>query len=131
MNEVVTTTVPAGHHWPGEPGQELADRSGGAGLSPFKGSTINPDAVQNDGDLAGNGNLCLLYAGFPGARYDYRDWVDKHGQKYDLPLMTRDAGRSNRGSPPAHLPRVEIVVDIDDKTCQCCQGELHRIAISA
>jgi hypothetical protein len=29
MNEVVTTTVPAGHHWPGEPGQELADRSGG------------------------------------------------------------------------------------------------------
>lgn len=23
--------------------------------------------------------------GFPGARYDYRDWVDKHGQRYDLP----------------------------------------------
>jgi transposase len=27
---------------------------------------------------------------------------------------------------PAHLPRIEIVVDIDDKTCRC-QGELHRI----
>src|SRR5882757_159850 len=35
--------------------------------------------------------------------------------------------RSNRGALPAHLPRVEIVVDIDDKTCPCCQGELHRI----
>src|SRR3954449_32616 len=35
--------------------------------------------------------------------------------------------RINRGALPAHLPRVEIVVDIDDKTCPCCQGELHRI----
>src|SRR6202022_2539522 len=35
--------------------------------------------------------------------------------------------RTNRGSLPAHLPRVEIVVDIDNKTCPCCQGELHRI----
>ena len=33
----------------------------------------------------------------------------------------------NRGALPAHLPRIEIVVDIDDKTCPCCQGELHRI----
>src|SRR5881227_2600897 len=35
--------------------------------------------------------------------------------------------RSNRGSLPAHLPRIEIVVDLEDKTCPCCQGELHRI----
>src|SRR4051812_32952629 len=35
--------------------------------------------------------------------------------------------RSNRGALPAHLPRIEIVVDIDDRTCPCCQGELHRI----
>jgi transposase len=35
--------------------------------------------------------------------------------------------RINRGALPAHLPRIEIVVDIDDKTCRCCQGELHRI----
>jgi len=25
MNEVVSTTVSAGHHWPGEPDQELVD----------------------------------------------------------------------------------------------------------
>jgi len=35
--------------------------------------------------------------------------------------------RINRGALPAHLPRIEIVVDIDNKTCPCCQGELHRI----
>jgi transposase len=35
--------------------------------------------------------------------------------------------RSNRGSLPAHLPRVELLVDIDDKTCPCCQRELHCI----
>jgi transposase len=35
--------------------------------------------------------------------------------------------RANRGSLPAHLPRVETVVDIEDKTCPCCQGALHQI----
>jgi transposase len=35
--------------------------------------------------------------------------------------------RINRGALPTLLPRIEVVVDIDDKTCPCCQGELHRI----
>jgi transposase len=35
--------------------------------------------------------------------------------------------RINRGALPAHLPRIEIVVDLGDRTCPCCQGELHRI----
>jgi hypothetical protein len=35
--------------------------------------------------------------------------------------------RSNRGALPGHLPQIEIVVDIDNKTCPCCQDELHRI----
>ena len=35
--------------------------------------------------------------------------------------------RANRGRLPAHLPRVEQVIDIDDKTCPCCAGALHRI----
>ena len=37
------------------------------------------------------------------------------------------ARRTNRGSLPAHLPRIEIVVDIDDKACPCCASMLHRI----
>src|ERR1700753_3792297 len=35
--------------------------------------------------------------------------------------------RINGAALPAHLPRIEIVVDINNKTCPCCQGELHRI----
>jgi transposase len=27
------------------------------------------------------------------------------------------------------LPRIEMVVDIDDKTCRCCKGELHQIGV--
>jgi len=35
--------------------------------------------------------------------------------------------RGNRGALPAHLPRIEVVVDIEDKACPCCKVELHRI----
>ena len=35
--------------------------------------------------------------------------------------------QTNRGSLPAHLPRLERLVDIADRTCPCCQGRLHRI----
>jgi transposase len=35
--------------------------------------------------------------------------------------------RANRGALPAHLPRIETIVDIESKTCPCCCGELHRI----
>lgn len=33
--------------------------------------------------------------------------------------------RANRGSLPSHLPRIEQVVDIQDKVCPCCNGMLH------
>jgi transposase len=35
--------------------------------------------------------------------------------------------RMNRGSLPAHLPRIELVVDIDKHMCPCCGNALHRI----
>src|SRR5258708_6676113 len=37
--------------------------------------------------------------------------------------------RINRGALPAHLPRIETVVDIDVKTCPCCQRELHPLLL--
>jgi transposase len=33
----------------------------------------------------------------------------------------------NRGALPAHLPRIETVVDIADPTCPCCAGKMHKI----
>lgn len=35
--------------------------------------------------------------------------------------------RANRGALPAHLPRIETIVDFESKACPCCRGELHRI----
>jgi transposase len=35
--------------------------------------------------------------------------------------------RMNRGSLPPHLPRIEMVIDIEDHSCPCCRNALHRI----
>jgi transposase len=35
--------------------------------------------------------------------------------------------RTNRGALPGRLPRIETIVDIEDKTCPCCKGLLHCI----
>lgn len=35
--------------------------------------------------------------------------------------------KTNRGSLPAHLERVEQVVDVESKACPCCGGTLHQI----
>src|ERR671927_1155625 len=37
------------------------------------------------------------------------------------------ARRRNLGALPAHLPRVEVLVDVEDKSCPCCGGALHVI----
>lgn len=35
--------------------------------------------------------------------------------------------RTNWGSLPVHLPRIDVIVDIDDHACPCCRNDLHRI----
>ena len=39
----------------------------------------------------------------------------------------RTKRRVNRGSLPAHLPRVETLVDVASTICPCCSGPLHCI----
>ena len=43
------------------------------------------------------------------------------------PASRAQRGPAKRGDLPAHLARVEIVVDIEDKSCPCCGGALHVI----
>ena len=40
---------------------------------------------------------------------------------------TARARNANRGSLPAHLERIEQIVDVEDKSCPCCGGALHAI----
>src|ERR671911_381868 len=35
--------------------------------------------------------------------------------------------RRNLGALPAHLPRVEVLADLEDQSCPCCGGALHAI----
>ena len=39
----------------------------------------------------------------------------------------RQPPQRNRGALPPHLPRVEVVVDVEDKRCPCCRGAMHVI----
>jgi transposase len=39
----------------------------------------------------------------------------------------RKPPQRNRGALPAHLPRVEIVIDIEDQRCPCCRSPMHVI----
>src|SRR3712207_2924282 len=45
----------------------------------------------------------------------------------DAPRPPRSR-RRNLGALPAHLPRVEVLVDLADQSCPCCGGSLHVIA---
>lgn len=38
-----------------------------------------------------------------------------------------EAPSRNHGALPAHLPRYEIVVDVEDRACPCCGQALHAI----
>jgi transposase len=38
-----------------------------------------------------------------------------------------EPAQRNRGALPVHLPRVELVVDVEDRACPCCGGTLHQI----
>jgi transposase len=48
------------------------------------------------------------------------------GEVAEKPRRKPRANR-NHGALPAHLPRYEVVIDIEDKQCPCCGGGLHII----
>jgi transposase len=35
--------------------------------------------------------------------------------------------KRNRGALPTHLPRIAVIVDVEDKACPCCGGTIHVI----
>jgi transposase len=52
-------------------------------------------------------------------------------EQFPAERATRGKRRMNRGSLPPHLPRIETIVDTDDKACPCCGNALHRIGEDA
>jgi transposase len=45
----------------------------------------------------------------------------------DTPPRPPRSRRRNLGALPAHLPRVEVLLDVEDKGCPCCGGAMHVI----
>jgi hypothetical protein len=62
----------------------------------------------------------------PRSRIWILDEVIRHAKaKGDVWFATHaEVAQQNRRLP---LPRIEIVVEISDKSCHCCKGELHQI----
>src|SRR5258707_4448480 len=79
-------------------------------LRAYQRRTLAADALIAGSYLAGTNTRRVrgaLFAPFGGARASKR--------------------RANRGSLPSHLPRVEMMVDVQDQSCPCCRGALHVI----
>lgn len=55
------------------------------------------------------------------------DQESKEPETVAEPKPARKPAKRNRGALPAHLPRVEVVVEPDDKACPCCGGTMHVI----
>jgi transposase len=55
--------------------------------------------------------------------------IEAQQEKTDPALRRARAAtrRAERGSLPAHLPRVEIVIEPEDMTCPCCGGAMQVI----
>jgi transposase len=51
------------------------------------------------------------------------------GGSSDAPRPPRSR-RRNLGALPAQLPRLEVLVDVEDESCPCCGGALHVIGES-
>ena len=75
----------------------LADlESGSIALKDFKSAELFSLLLQNtmegffaDPIYGGNRDMAgWKLVGFPGARYDYRDWVERHNEPYPLPPVS-------------------------------------------
>lgn len=51
----------------------------------------------------------------------------EHAKEKASPARASRPRKSNRGRLPAHLERIERVVDVQNKACPCCGGTLHQI----
>lgn len=53
--------------------------------------------------------------------------VEAEAERTATPRQARLRRKINRGALPAHLPRIETVVDVAEPTCPCCASKMHKI----
>ena len=66
---------------------------------------------------------------------EVEDILDEHDKALlaTSPLVKKEKAKPKRRPLPAQLPRVEVVVDLDEdeKVCDCCQSPLHKMGESS
>ena len=113
-------------------------------------SAAEEAAAQRDAALAENEKLLFILAEFKRALFGKRsEKLDRDqlqlifdlaaaaaategdGESRDASAAVRKKQRKpaerNRGQLPEHLPRIEVRIDPEAKTCSCCGGPLHVI----
>ena len=53
--------------------------------------------------------------------------VDPEAPADEKATGERQPPRRSRGALPPHVPRVEVVIDVEDQRCPCCGGAMHVI----
>jgi transposase len=118
--ELITRGEPR-RRWPLEQKQAIAAESFQSGVS--------PTAVARRYGISSG----LLYAWRKQGMEDLEQSVAEQmaGQEAATAPAAAEAQRApkpakrNRGALPAHLPRVELVIDVEDQTCPCCGARLR------
>jgi transposase len=54
--------------------------------------------------------------------------MEAAGSGANTVLRRAEAAKRNRGTLPAHLPRTEVIIDIEDRACPGCGCTLHQIS---
>jgi transposase len=57
-----------------------------------------------------------------------RDEADAEKQDPDLRKDNATRRRANRGALPAHLPRIEVILEPEGTACPCCRAAMTVIA---
>ena len=96
-------------------------------LSQYKRALFGRRSEKVDADqlqllLSGNEASIVAGAANENAAADGADTKAGAPDKAARPRPNR-----NRGMLPVHLPRVDVVIDVESKICPCCGGALHKI----
>src|SRR6202162_6038258 len=98
-------------------------------LSQYKRALFGRRSEKMDADqlqflLSGNEQSIVADAANENAAADAAG-NDTKASAPDKPARLRP--NRNRGMLPAHLPRVDVVIDVESKICPCCGGSLPQL----
>ena len=94
-------------------------------LSQYKRTIFGPRSETMD-----PGQLSLFNAAAKAAPPAANDDAPNGAQRNGTEGRGKQSARRNRGRLPEHLPRVDVMIDVENHICPCCGVRLHKIGES-